>query len=125
MNHVCDLCGDEGEEIWADVACFHAELSTHNQFSTELCALFLLCTSLTIAFDSDAKLLQFAIERGTRVMKNPGTEFDVAGSARERLHDCFALYHFDWNKRWNHERDVAQVFALQFLGQAFGCEVLT
>src|SRR6185369_6324043 len=27
MNHTCDLCGDEGEEIWADVASFHAVFS--------------------------------------------------------------------------------------------------
>ena len=125
MNHVCDLCGDEGEEIWADVACFHAELSTHNQFATELCALFLLCTSLTIAFDSDAKLLQFAIERGTRVMKNPGTEFDVAGSARERLHDCFTLYLLDRDQRWNYEMHVTQVFVLQLVRQTFGYEFFT
>ena len=36
----------------------------------------------TIAVDSNSKLLQFAIERGTRVMKNLGAEFDVAASTR-------------------------------------------
>ena len=58
-------------------------------------------------------------------MKNPGAEFDVAGSARKRLHDCFTLYLFDRHKRWNYEMDVAQVFALQFFGQAFGYEIPT
>ncbi len=57
-------------------------------------------------------------------MKDPGAEFDVTGGARERLHDCFTLYLFDRDKRWNYERDVAQVFALQFVGQAFGYELL-